>query len=58
MIARMLLRGTGFLVAGAVFGFIGYRIGHALQGSPAAPLALVAGLMAIAGIGWWTKRQQ
>jgi len=57
VIARSLLTGAGFLVAGAAFAFIGYHIGQALQGSPAAPLALAVGLMAIGGI-WWRIRTQ
>jgi len=39
-IARRLLRGAVLLVAGAVFSFAGFLIGHELRGSPAAPLAL------------------
>ena len=58
MIARRLLRGAGFLLAGSAFGFIGYHIGQALHGFPAAPLALAVGLVAIGGIWWWIKTQQ
>lgn len=56
--ARSLLRVASFLVAGAMFGFIGYHLEQALQGSPAAPLALAVGLRAIAGIGWWIRTQR
>lgn len=47
IIARRILRGASSLMAGAVFGFIGYHIGQVLRGSPAATFALALGAIAI-----------
>ncbi len=57
-IARRLLRSVVLLATGAVFSFIGWIIGQELRGSPAAPLALAVGVMAIGGIWWWIRTQR
>jgi len=55
---RSLLMVASVLLAAATSRFIGDHIGQALQGSPAVPLALAVGLMAIDGIWWWIKTQR
>ena len=54
---RILLTGAALLLLAAVFGVIGFHIGQALQGSPAALFALLLGLVAIGGVWWWTSRK-